>query len=189
MTLKEQYESIYRDIMTGGSASVSVATNAFSWILAAQRPLSTVESLDAVAVDGEDRVIEYTDESKILEICRNLMEIDETSTPRVFRVAHLSVREFFEQHPDHTSVRIDTLATLSCLNTFSVVSRGSIKREESQGYGLYIFQHAQLSHLIEAKSSMALKMKTSFSNRITAYHRCCNNGIRYSIKRSMNLSI
>ena len=170
-TLKQQYATIYQDIIESGSSTASIARKAFSWILAAQRALSTEEFIAAVALEDDGYYHGDLDVSRVLDICRNLIVVvstDDDQSNQSFQVAHLSVKEYLMDMPDFSSERIHTTAMLRCLQTFdskSLVEKRFISRIEDmtdvmRDYRIYLFEHAELSELTKSSSPLTTIMKT-----------------------------
>ena len=169
-TLREQYATIYQDIIESGPSTASIARKTFSWILAAQRALSTEEFVAAVALEDDGYYHADLDVSRVLDICRNLIVVvstDDDQSSQSFQVAHLSVKEYLMSMPDFSSEGIHTTAMLRCLQTFdprSLVEKRFVSRMEDMSdmmrdYRIHLFDHAELSELTRSSSSLATIMK------------------------------
>ncbi|KAI5804246.1 hypothetical protein DFH27DRAFT_524663 [Peziza echinospora] len=87
--LKDSYDLIYEQIMISGKRSRLIARRVLAWLLCAQRPLKSLEMISAVS-QGISALIH----EELLDICCNLVIFDKDGD--VFRLAHLSVREYLE---------------------------------------------------------------------------------------------
>lgn len=157
--LEQQYAVIYTDIQESAQSTASIAKRVFAWMLAAQRVLTVEELIAAVALDDDGFYHEELDASRVLDICRNLImetSIDNDSTKKTFRVAHLSVKEFLGGLPEFSFERIHSVAVARCLENFKLgisVDLGLLRH-----YTVYLFEHAELSELSRSNSPMANKM-------------------------------
>lgn len=93
-------------------ADRNVIMNAFSWLLCAQRTLSSVEFLAAVSTTPQRKFDQLT-KDHILDLCSNMVLYD--ATLDVFRFTHLSVREFLEKRPEYTEEATNAIAAKTCL--------------------------------------------------------------------------
>ncbi|KAJ5523945.1 hypothetical protein N7494_010595, partial [Penicillium frequentans] len=101
--LKNAYDEIYGKVTISPHAKV-VVDRACKWVISACKPLSSDELLSAITIDCENDTSGFkkeTDESCLQALCNNLLVLD--SERRVWRVTHLSVVEYFEDH--HWSLR------------------------------------------------------------------------------------
>ena len=111
-TLENLYLELYEKLTTtSADADREVTVNAFSWLLCAQRTLTSVEFLTALSTTP-GRQFNLTKEH-VLEMCSNMIVFD--STLNTFRFAHLSVREFLEKRPEYTIVATNARAAEACL--------------------------------------------------------------------------
>lgn len=168
--LKNQYLVIYNDILGSGPATAAIARRAFSWMLAAWRPLTVEEFISAVALDDHGEYHHGLDTSSLLDICRNFVttvSLDSASRTMSFQWAHLSVKEFLEGLPDFCQEQIHTVAVSRCLADFhskswlyTGIPEGGMKAFDGlRDYTVYLFQHAAMSELQRAESTTALSMK------------------------------
>ncbi|KAI9704106.1 MAG: hypothetical protein M1836_006967 [Candelina mexicana] len=168
--LKEQYRVIYMDILDSAPATSSIAVRTFSWMLAAQRTMTVEEMIAAVALDDDGSY--HTDLSipKLLDICRNLLivtSIGQASEQRTFQMAHLSVREFLEELEEFSAQHIHTIATSRLLANYGLnlgrKEKGSVEQEPVKvlrDYTTYLFEHAEMSFLIEPECDLAYTMRS-----------------------------
>jgi hypothetical protein len=105
----ELYEKLTKD---SADADREVTINAFSWLLCAQRTLSSAEFLAALSVTAQRSFSNLTKE-QVLEMCSNMVVLD--SALDTFRFAHLSVREFLEKQPDYSAAKTNCVAAERCL--------------------------------------------------------------------------
>ncbi|KAH6669479.1 hypothetical protein B0J14DRAFT_431832, partial [Halenospora varia] len=110
--LKQSYDAIYSRIISAGSTSRAVAEKAMKWILCAQRRLNMEELIAAVSTDLHGHHITLT-AIDLLNMCCNLLIIDEEA--KIFRFAHLSVREYLESRDGYDELEINTLVLERCL--------------------------------------------------------------------------
>jgi len=96
-TLRDAYQQIYKLILAQPPGARRKALNAFRWIKYSCEPVRSETLLDAVSVDVS-RAGEFSHEpiqpNVLLKACQNLIILDKSLN--VFRFAHLSVDEFFE---------------------------------------------------------------------------------------------
>lgn len=127
--LKDQHDSIFGEIMCSRPATASIAQKTFSWLLAAQRPLTCNEHIAAVALDDDGYYHADLDCPRLLDICRSLIiesSYDTASHMKCFKFAHLSVKEYFEEHPTFTRQTIHLTVVLRCL-AISILAFGAPK--------------------------------------------------------------
>ena len=111
--LEDLYLELYEKLTkTSGNSDREVTINAFSWLLCAQRKLTSREFLAAMSTTPRRQFRQLTKEH-ILEMCSNMVVFD--STLDTFRFAHLSVREFLEKRPEYTREATNALAAETCL--------------------------------------------------------------------------
>ncbi|KAI9689886.1 MAG: hypothetical protein M1822_009768 [Bathelium mastoideum] len=75
-----------------------LAKRALSWITLAQRPLTTVELPQALAVESETSELDYDnipDIEELISVCAGLVTVDEQSN--VIRLVHYTAQEYFER--------------------------------------------------------------------------------------------
>ena len=131
-SLANLYASIYDQILHLESYARLVAKATFSWLLCAQRPLSSEEMIVAVSpiLDGDYRRLETSD---ILDVCANLVAFDPEAD--IFRFAHSSIREFIEDLAEFAPDHLNSFATARCLdeylNTVSPLNKHSGEQTSS----------------------------------------------------------
>lgn len=108
---------------------------ACKWVMSACKPLSSDELLSAIVVDSENDAFEFkkeTDESCLQALCNNMLVLD--SERRVWRVTHLSVVEYFEDH--HWSFRqAHCHAAKVCLRLLNVMYKSPTYHINIEGSG------------------------------------------------------
>ena len=141
--LEDLYLELYEKLTkTSANADREVTINAFSWLLCAQRKLTSREFLAAMSTTPRRQFRQLTKEH-ILEMCSNMVVFD--STLDTFRFAHLSVREFLEKRPEYTREATNALAAETCLlDVLSAADNPTTKRLLSK-YGQDSF-NSTLSH-------------------------------------------
>ena len=141
--LEDLYLELYEKLTkTSANADREVTINAFSWLLCAQRKLTSREFLAAMSTTPRRQFRQLT-KKHILEMCSNMVVFD--STLDTFRFAHLSVREFLEKRPEYTREATNALAAETCLlDVLSAADNPTTKRLLSK-YGQYSF-NSTLSH-------------------------------------------
>ena len=116
--LPPKLENLYMELYTKmakypADADRRITKSAFSWLLCAQRTLSSAEFLAMLSITpGGD--FSQISKDQVLDICCNMVIFD--STLDTFRFAHLSVREFLEKQPEYDNTEINSLAAKSCLS-------------------------------------------------------------------------
>ena len=95
--LEAIYERILARIFKSKPWSQKIATRSLKWILSQQRKFSTEQFLAAVSTEPDsDQAAIHVSSADVIYICCNLVIVDKELN--VFRFAHLSVREYLEQH-------------------------------------------------------------------------------------------
>lgn len=95
-----------------------LAENAIRLILAAKRNLETQHFLEALQMGSEwERPISA---NTLMEMCQNLVELDTESN--IFRFAHLSVREYFEEKEGFRTRDANTFVLNSCIESLQRLS-------------------------------------------------------------------
>ena len=111
--LSQLYSTLYENMLDPtGDIGRSIVRNTFKWLLCSQRSMKSSEFLDALSSSsttlGEDIVKE-----ELLGLCSNFVVLD--SELDVFRLAHLSVREFLENQQEFQLPSCHALAAETCL--------------------------------------------------------------------------
>ena len=113
--LTETYESIFSSITQDPSHERTIKI--FRWVLGAQRPLNIGELVHATALEEGQRIIDDDDlppeDIDLLDVCRNLIRIDERTSQVQF--IHSSVSEFLMmlKLPESTNPSLETHRHLS----------------------------------------------------------------------------
>jgi ankyrin repeat domain-containing protein 50 len=114
--LKATYEEIFTTIKNQDEGKPDIAVRAFKWVMCSARPLSPRELVVAVCqdpeTDGPDEVDADIDIDFIFSACQNLLDLKENGDVVLF--AHLSVREYFEEHWGASEA--DNLVAKVCLS-------------------------------------------------------------------------
>ena len=113
--LSQLYSTLYENMLVPtGDIGRSIVRNTFKWLLCSQRSMKSSEFLDALSSSsttlGEDII-----EEELLGLCSNFVVLD--SELDVFRLAHLSVREFLENQQEFQLPSCHALAAETCLLT------------------------------------------------------------------------
>ena len=115
--LADTYAQIFEHVKRLGSQSRGIAERSLKWLMCQARELSEAEFLAAVSMGSERESVNLTKET-ILFICGNLVMYDHEL--KVFRFAHLSVREYLETQSEFTLGAAHALAAemslLVCLH-------------------------------------------------------------------------
>ncbi|KAJ5535881.1 hypothetical protein N7513_009067 [Penicillium frequentans] len=132
--LKNAYDEIYGKVTISPHAKVLV-DRACKWVISACKPLNSDELLSAITIDCENDTSGFrkeTDESCLQALCNNLLVLD--SERRVWRVTHLSVVEYFENH--HWSLRqAHCHAAKVCLRLLNVKYKSPVYHINIEGSG------------------------------------------------------
>ena len=132
--LPETLELIYQDslhkISRYRATSSGSMKDVLRLLLCAERPLNSDEVLAAVAPNQQGHKI-FSNPMDVVRMSRSLVVLDQSSEE--FRFAHLSVREFLEQHPDFSIEKSQYGAAQMCLD---YVVRAS-KLQKRSGSGIY----------------------------------------------------
>ena len=108
--LADLYRLALLQIYGKGPKAKSAAISALRWLLRAQLPLSSSEFTKAVARETGTQI----SPQDILTLCSNLVVID--TELNVFRLAHLSVREYLESQSDFCTTVSEPSMALQCLH-------------------------------------------------------------------------
>ena len=76
----------------------SLARRALSWIIYAQRPLTTKELCHAVSIEPGDKALDgddIYDVESVISVCAGLVTVDEESG--IIRLVHYTTQEYFER--------------------------------------------------------------------------------------------
>ena len=141
--LANTYAQIFEHVKRLGPHSRVIADMSLKWLLCQARRLSEAEFLAAVSMGTKRETINLTKET-ILFICGNLVMFDHHL--KVFRFAHLSVREYLEIQPDFTLDAAHALGAetslLICLHRYTVLAAKDART--FRGYATrYLLYHCQ----------------------------------------------
>lgn len=117
--LQKAYDEAWNQVEELEETDKLLTTRAMLWVMAAEQPLSTSQLICAVRVNtnGEaPTLIDEIDEQGLLSLCNNLLAID--SQLKVWRFAHLSVREYLETRMQWTLPLARSHAANACLTWF-----------------------------------------------------------------------
>jgi len=139
-TLEDLYSEIYQRIKQNqGEISQKIARNVFSLLLSLERNLLP-HDFSTLAQPTENELSPQV----ILDICCNLVVLDETL--QVFRLAHLSVREFLEKLPEFSSTKSHATVATCCMKIAGKWDEDLARRIDAEFYVqtsmLYHFQEA-----------------------------------------------
>ena len=109
-TLSDLYSVTYQSITECDDYSRILAENVISWILCSETSLPSKE----IRYMASSHMDDTASTNHILDICSNLISLDTDSDTFVF--AHLSVREFFEGHPDFEATKINASVVNRCMS-------------------------------------------------------------------------
>ena len=109
--LNELYQAAYERIQQAGKVAQEIAIRSFSWLLYAREPL-TVDVFRLAIVSGTS--LEQPTIENILLICRGFLYLDRQSM--ILRLAHHSVREFFQLQSTLAPGHAQNLLAASCLS-------------------------------------------------------------------------
>lgn len=117
--IQKAYDEAWSQIEDLEEPDQILTNRAMLWVMAAERPLSTAQLICAVRVNTNGEVptlADEIDEQGLLSLCNNLLTID--SQQKVWRFAHLSVREYLETKVKLTLPRANFHAASACLSWF-----------------------------------------------------------------------
>lgn len=110
-----------------------IALTALKWLLCAQRQLTAETFLAAVGVDPKGELIKLSIET-LLDICCNLVIYDSFS--RVFRLTHLSVREYLERNGHCATSPSNAVVLHRCLDVIFLRSEYDVSIDASAARAL-----------------------------------------------------
>lgn len=96
--LKKAYDEIYARIKEQDELAQQLVDRAVMWIMCAARPLTSNGILSAIRIDAKEQDLQISseiNEEDLLFFCQHLLVVDHEG---IWRVSHLSVMEYFEQH-------------------------------------------------------------------------------------------
>ncbi|KAH8653142.1 hypothetical protein BGZ60DRAFT_533332 [Tricladium varicosporioides] len=130
--LEDLYLELYETLTkTSADTDREITIGTFSWLLCAQRTLTSAEFLAALSTTPRQQFNHLTKEH-ILEMCANMVVFDPALD--TFRFAHLSVREFLEKRPEYTREAANALAAETCLLDVIRAAENPVKRKCLSNY-------------------------------------------------------
>jgi ankyrin repeat protein len=102
------YAKIYEQI--AGDDSTIIAERALKFLVCGQKPIPTAAFLSVICPKDSEPV----DAETLLDICCNLVVQDHELD--VFRLSHLSVREYLESRDEYSQMEANTTAAETCLS-------------------------------------------------------------------------
>ena len=148
--LADTYAQIFEHVRRLGPQSRIIAERSLNWLLCQARELSESEFLAAVSMGPKRESVNLTKE-KVLFICGNLVMFDQEL--KVFRFAHLSVREYLETQSEFTLGAAHALGAemslLVCLHRYTEFAAKHARKFRRYAilYWLYHCQEAKKSSL------------------------------------------
>ena len=118
-TLEASYDTIYHQMMQR-KESGRIAENTVRWLLCSKRQLQSSELIAAAVLtnrhetDTTGEEADQYEEDDILQFSSNLVVLDQSLG--VFRLAYLSVREYFEKKEGYEQSSIQNMAFGTCLD-------------------------------------------------------------------------
>ncbi|KAJ5842111.1 hypothetical protein N7534_011941 [Penicillium rubens] len=115
--IQKAYDEAWSQIEDLEEPDKVLTYRAMLWVMAAEQPLSTSQLICAVRVNTKGEVptlADEIDEQSLLSLCNSLLTID--SQQKVWRFAHLSVREYLETKMQWTLPRASLHAASACLS-------------------------------------------------------------------------
>ena len=111
--LSQLYSTLYKNMLEQrGKIGPSIILNTFKWLLCSKRSIKSSEFLDALS-SSSTTLGEVIRKELVLDLCSNFVVLD--SELDVFRLAHLSVREFLENQQEFQPPSCHALAAETCL--------------------------------------------------------------------------
>lgn len=114
--LQKAYDEAWIQVEELEEPDKLLTNRAIQWVMAAEQPLSTAQLVCAARLNtnGEEPTLaDEIDEQGLLSLCNNLITID--SQLKVWRFAHLSVREYLENKMQWTLPLVNFHAASACL--------------------------------------------------------------------------
>ena len=110
--LTATYDEIYTKIRSQKESKPIVARRALQWIFSSHIPLKVKVMLAAVCQSADDMDPQEADVTVdfVLSSCHNLLVLDQG---KVFRLSHLSVREYFEKN--HQDLILEGISLTACV--------------------------------------------------------------------------
>lgn len=113
--LSQAYDEIYEQIQCRPGSEPLFAERILKWIIAAGQDLTSYQLIGLACQDPADNKIDPVDIDNgfVLSACANLVVLDDESN--TFRLSHLSVEEYLEQHRDYDLTTSHDFAACVCL--------------------------------------------------------------------------
>ncbi|KAJ5767256.1 uncharacterized protein N7511_004872 [Penicillium nucicola] len=124
-TLQKAYDEAWSQIEDLEETEQMLAKRAILWVMAAEQPLNTSQILCAIRVNtnGEEPALaEEIDEQGLMSSCNNLLALD--SQLKVWRFAHLSVRDYLESNRKWSLPGAHLHAATACLSWLNTKYEG-----------------------------------------------------------------
>jgi hypothetical protein len=115
------YHAAMERIFAQGKGSSKMAKKILAWILCANRPLSTLELLHALAVEPEDTEIDednIMEAEQLLTICAGLVTIDEQSDS--VRFIHYTTQDYLQRNQQRWLPQADFEVARACTTYLSM---------------------------------------------------------------------
>jgi hypothetical protein len=115
------YHAAMERIFAQGKGSSKMAKKILAWILCANRPLSTLELLHALAVEREDSEIDednIMEAEQLLTICAGLVTIDEQSDS--VRFIHYTTQDYLQRNQQRWLPQADFEIARACTTYLSM---------------------------------------------------------------------
>ncbi|RYP68349.1 hypothetical protein DL771_006735 [Monosporascus sp. 5C6A] len=119
--LDEAYDEAIKRIDSQLSEDSALAKSVLSWIIYAQRPLTTEELCHALAVEpGEDELDQdnIPDIEDIVSVCAGLVTVDRESN--IIRLVHYTTQEYFERIRERWNPRAQQEIASTCFHYLSL---------------------------------------------------------------------
>lgn len=133
------YDKIHNEVLDVESTSCLVAKKVLTWLLCAQRPLTTKELIVVTSSELEAHDLQLT-RTDVLNLCCNLVIWDAKFD--VFRFAHLSVREYLENRMDYASSCLHRIAVKDCLKFCKIKYQDIVDRGRGENSSSIFLDYA-----------------------------------------------
>ncbi|KAI9043149.1 putative ferric reductase transmembrane component [Aspergillus affinis] len=117
--LQKAYDEVWGQIENLEDCDKLIVSRAIMWVMAAKTPLLSGQLLCAVRINvtgDEPALAGEIDEQGLLWLCNNLLTLD--SQQKVWRFAHLSVREYLETKMNWHLPQVNLHVASACLSLF-----------------------------------------------------------------------
>ena len=157
--LSQLYSTLYKNMLVPtDDIGPSIVRNTFKWLLCSQRSMKSSEFLDALS-SSSTTLGEVIRKELVLDLCSNFVVLD--SELDVFRLAHLSVREFLENQQEFQPPSCHALAAETCLV--------ALIRHSKTSAGAQFFLDQFDKYLERAESSSMPKYQTRHEKYASDY--------------------